>query len=231
MTGKTLCTIQFQRNNCKTNASVFYLDSSKFHICMVELILTYLIGGNAMGNSSPHERIIKNLCKERLLPIGVFQCGSSRVYIDDNGYFFTVIEFQPSGLAKGTYLNIALHFLWNEQDHISYNFPFGSSRVKDFIEYHNDEQFTQAVNTYIDAALKHIYFYRKLCDIETAKTYVKKWSREYANHPRIKELDTVYMLENEVVLEKIRRTRAFWHNKPALKKMKCYTLYDAESSN
>ena len=41
----------------------------------------------------PHDQIIKKLCKDILLALGVFQKGTSRIYIDDNGYFFTVIEF------------------------------------------------------------------------------------------------------------------------------------------
>lgn len=62
-----------------------------------------------MGSNS-HDQIIKQLCKDTLLPLGVFQKGTSRIYIDDNGYFFTVLEFQSSAHAQGTYLNIALHF-------------------------------------------------------------------------------------------------------------------------
>lgn len=32
--------------------------------------------------------IIKQLCKDILLPLGVFQKGNSRTYIDDNCYYF-----------------------------------------------------------------------------------------------------------------------------------------------
>ena len=83
---------------------------------------------------NPHDQIIKQLCKDTLLPLGVFQKGTSRIYIDDNGYFFTVLEFQPSAYTKGTYLNVALHFLWNERDYFSFDFPFGADiRVKNFV--------------------------------------------------------------------------------------------------
>ena len=115
---------------------------------------------------NPHDQIIKQLCKDTLLPLGVFQKGTSRIYIDDNGYFFTVLEFQPSAYAKGTYLNTALHFLWNERDHISFDFPFGADiRVKNFVEYQNDEQFTHEVTKYVQEAAKQVMFYRKLQDI------------------------------------------------------------------
>ena len=172
-------------------------------------------------------QIIKQLCKDTLLPLGVFQKGTSRIYIDDNGYFFTVLEFQPSAYAKGTYLNTALHFLWNERDHISFDFPFGADiRVKNFVEYQNDEQFTHEVTKYVQEAAKQVMFYRKLQDIATAKSYMKKWLRKYRGNPRIDELNTINHLHDEEVLQKIKQTRAFWSSKPSMKKMKNYDVFD-----
>ena len=145
-------------------------------------------------------QIIKQLYKDILLPLGVFQKGTSRTYIDDNGYFFTVIEFQPSAYTKGTHLNIALHFLWNKRDYISFDFPF-ESRVKNFVEYQNDEQFTREVIKYVQEASEQVLFYRKLQDIETAKSYVKKWLRKHKGNPRIDELNTINHLHDEEVLQ------------------------------
>ena len=176
---------------------------------------------------NPHDQIIKQLCKDTLLPLGVFQKGTSRIYIDDNGYFFTVLEFQPSAYAKGTCLNTALHFLWNERDHISFDFPFGADiRVKNFVEYQNDEQFTHEVTKYVQEAAKQVMFYRKLQDIETAKSYVKKWLRKHKENPRIDELNTINHLHDEEVLQRIKQTRAFWRSKPSMKKMKNYDTFD-----
>ena len=170
-------------------------------------------------------QIIKQLCKDILLPLGVFQKGTSRIYIDDNGYFFTVLEFQPSAYAKGTYLNTALHFLWNERDHLSFDFPF-ESRGKNFVEYQNDEQFTHEVTKYVQEAAKQVMFYRKLQDIETAKSYVKKWLQKHKGNPQIDELNTINHLHDEEVLQKIKQTRAFWRSKPSMKKMKNYDTFD-----
>ena len=174
----------------------------------------------------PHNQTIKKLCKDILLPLGVFQKGTSRIYIDDNGYFFTVIEFQPSEFAKGIYLNIALHFLWNEREYIAFDFPF-DSRVKNFVEYQNDGQFTREVTKYVQEAAKQVLFYRKLQDIATAKSYVKKWLRKYKGNPRIDELNTINHLHDEEVLQKIKQTRAFWRSKPSMKKMKIHDVFDA----
>ena len=160
-----------------------------------------------------------------MLPIGVFQKGTSRTYIDDNGYFFTVIEFQPSAYAKGTYLNIALHFLWNEREYIAFDFPF-DSRVKNFVEYQNDEQFAREVTGYVQEAAEQVLFYRKLQDISTAKSHIKKWLRKYKGNPLINELNTINHLYEEEVLQKIKQTRTFWRSKPSMKKMKNYDTFD-----
>lgn len=176
----------------------------------------------------PHNKIIKQLCEDTLLPLGIFQKGTSRLYIDDNGYFFTVIEFQPSAHAKGTYLNVALHFLWNERKYISFDFPFGAEiRIKNFVEYQNDEQFSREVAKYVQEAAEQAMFYRELCDIATAKKYAQKWSRKYKRNSHIGELDTILHLNDEEVLEKIRKTRAFWRSKPSMKQMKIHDVFDA----
>lgn len=185
-----------------------------------------------MSGSNPHDKIIKRICKEVLLPVGVFQRGSSRLYIDDNGYFFTVIEFQPSSWSKGTYLNIALHFLWNKNDFITFDFPLGGkSRVKGFVEYNNDAQFEQAIRLYAELALEHVLFYRTLRDIITAKEYAQKWTSEYPINPYVKELDKMNILDNKDMLQRIKRTRSFWHAKPAMKKMPYHIIYDEQTSS
>ena len=51
-----------------------------------------------MEDNNIHSKIINQVCREVLIPLGVFQKGASRLYLDDNDYFFTVIEF--SSLQK-----------------------------------------------------------------------------------------------------------------------------------
>ena len=174
-------------------------------------------------------RIIKERCKEVLLPLGVFQKGSSRIYIDDNGYFFTIIEFQPSGFSKGTYLNIALHFLWNTREYLSFDFPYGADiRAKPMVVYQNDEQFAREVAEYAREAAKQVLLYRTLQDPKTAKSRINNLTRKYKGNDHIPELDTINHLDDEAVLRRIRQARAFWRSKPSMKKMKKYELYDAQ---
>lgn len=40
-----------------------------------------------MEDKKIHSNIIKQVCKEILIPLGVFQKGTSRLYLDDNDYF------------------------------------------------------------------------------------------------------------------------------------------------
>lgn len=156
-------------------------------------------------------KIIHQQCKEVLLPLGVFQKGTSRIYIDDNGYFFTVVEFQPSSFAKGTYLNVALHFLWKEHEDITYDFSTGpSSRVRDFVEYQDDEQFSREVTKNVAEAKKQILYYRNPKNVKRV----------------MKKIGMIHRINEEEIVQKIRQTRAFWHSKPSMKKMQYYEIYD-----
>lgn len=179
-----------------------------------------------MSTSDQHNRIIKELCKEILLPLGVFQCGSSRVYVDDNGYFFTIIEFQPSSWSKGTYLNIAIHFLWNESKIFTYDFPFSGSRVKNYVEYLNDEQFEQVVREYAEFAREQVLFYRTLCDVKVARKHARKWIWKYRKHPYVHELKKLWKLDTDDMLRRIRNSREFWRTQPKMKKMTYHERYD-----
>ena len=175
-------------------------------------------GGDCLENNS-HNSILKQYCNEAFLPLGIFQKGSSRIYIDDNGYFFTVIEFQPSGYAKGFYLNIALHFLWNERDYLSFDFPSGTGvRLGNFIEYHDDLQFCRELSQAIKKALEQVMFYRTFRDMQVIKRYAKKWTSS--------DLDAFRHLDTQDGLEKIRRTRAYWRSKPSMKKLSHHAVYD-----
>lgn len=52
--------------------------------------------------AAPHSKIINKLAKDTLKPIGVLRKGQSRTWLDDNGWWVTVIEFQPFSWSKGT---------------------------------------------------------------------------------------------------------------------------------
>lgn len=127
-----------------------------------------------MNKSNNINKIIKKLCRE-IFPTDVFQKGNSRVYLDDNGYYFTVIEFQPYSIKKGTFLNVGLNFLFEKGHVLSFLNLYGDERVgRKFIEYINDEQFEKDVKKYVKLANKYILKYRRFADINYAKKYIAK---------------------------------------------------------
>jgi hypothetical protein len=90
-----------------------------------------------------HSKIIAEAAKETLEPLGIFQKGRSRSWIDDRGWWIVNIEFQPSGNSKGSYLNVAAMWLWDENDF--FTFDFGNDvggRIAGFVEYVDEKQFT-----------------------------------------------------------------------------------------
>lgn len=178
-----------------------------------------------MGDSVVvHNKIIKSVCKDILLPAGIFQKGTSRVYFDDNGYFLTMIEFQPSSWSSGTYLNIGLSFLWYERDYFAYDFsPFIAARAMDYVDYKNDEQFGRAIKQYAETALKHALNFRNLRNIDYAKQYFEKWNQKRGSWQALEMLNK---LDSGELQSTIKRTREFWHSKPSMKKMPYDAIFD-----
>lgn len=102
-----------------------------------------------------HDRLIADAAKKLLQPLGLRRKGRSRLWLGDNGWWLTIVEFQPSGFRKGSYLNVAAHWLWSGSGYISFDLgagPDGESRVADFEEYDSDGQFGQAAHRLATAA-------------------------------------------------------------------------------
>ncbi|MFX1398250.1 MAG: hypothetical protein ACFFAS_14550 [Promethearchaeota archaeon] len=120
----------------------------------------------------PHQKIILDLSRTHLRPIGLVQLGRSRTWLDDHGWWTTVVEFQPSSFRKGTYLNAGVNFHWYPQHFLSYDLSY---RAPGFVEYDNDNQFEKGVRKYVDIALEKIEYYRKgLSDLKSASSFILK---------------------------------------------------------
>ncbi|RWI72151.1 hypothetical protein [Mesorhizobium sp.] len=98
-----------------------------------------------------HDRLIADVAKAILVPIGFQQKGRSRVWLLDHGWWLTVVEFQPSAWAKGSGLNVAAHWLWIDQAHLSFDYFEYSEK---FIEYASDAQFEPEVTRLAQAAAR-----------------------------------------------------------------------------
>jgi hypothetical protein len=91
-----------------------------------------------LATSLIHSKIIAQAAKETLSPLGVFQKGRSRTWIDDRGWWIVVVEFQPSSWSRGSYLNVGAMWLWHEKDYFSFDF---GSRIARFVRYSDERQF------------------------------------------------------------------------------------------
>lgn len=89
----------------------------------------------------PHDRIIADAAKSTLGPLNFRRKGRSRTWLADHGWWLAVVEFQPSAWSKGSYLNVAAHWLWSETGSLSVDF---GGRVQEHIEYLSDAQFAPA---------------------------------------------------------------------------------------
>ena len=131
-----------------------------------------------MKAENDHNKIITKAAREILKPSGLFQKGSSRTWIDDNGWFLTVVEFQPSGWDKGSYLNIAVNFLWCNKDYLSFDFAFKDVRQNGFVSFdENEEKFYQKMTAISELALKQVMEYRKFSDINYARKIILKMEK------------------------------------------------------
>jgi hypothetical protein len=99
----------------------------------------------------PHDRLIADAAKAVLRPIGFQRKGRSRVWLADHSWWIGVVEFQPSSWSKGSYLNVAAHWLWTDIGAISFDF---GGRLERFEEYSSDEQFAAAAARLAAAAAK-----------------------------------------------------------------------------
>lgn len=88
-----------------------------------------------------HDTILARYAKSALEPLGFHRKGRSRTWIADHGWWANVVEFQPSSWSKGSYLNVAAHWMWSPSDYLSFDY---GGRIEGFIEYVSDEQFSDA---------------------------------------------------------------------------------------
>lgn len=89
----------------------------------------------------PHDKLIADAAKAVLMPLGFQRKGRSRLWFVDRSWWLAVVEFQPSAWSKGSYLNVAAHWLWTDIGSISFDF---GGRLESFEEYSSDEQFAAA---------------------------------------------------------------------------------------
>lgn len=103
------------------------------------------------SSKNEHGKLITAAAKAALLPLGCIRKGQSRVWYSDQRFWAIVIEFQPSGWSKGSYLNISRKYLWRLGPGST-----GSYRPVDFIPFESLEQFTPLIANMANVAAREV---------------------------------------------------------------------------
>jgi hypothetical protein len=101
-----------------------------------------------------HKKLIDAAARKYLKPLGCIQKGRSRTWLLDRTWFVSIVEFQPSAWAKGSYLNVGAHFLWSWYDHLSFDLGY---RVEGFNEFVTEEQFSQVAEQLARRAVDELH--------------------------------------------------------------------------
>jgi hypothetical protein len=91
-----------------------------------------------MSKPNEHSQLINAAAKAVLQPLGFRQKGRSRVWFADRGFWALVVEFQPSGFGKGSYLNIAATWFWHPDSDWGFNYM---RRASGLVPFETSEQF------------------------------------------------------------------------------------------
>jgi hypothetical protein len=131
-----------------------------------------------------HNKLIKAAAKKAFAPLGMKQDGGSRKWYDDNGWWATVVEFQPSGWGRGSYLNVGVSWMLYEQSYWTFNVGHREHRFESAA---NEEQFEAVLGTMTAAAIARVHDYRKrfasprhAYEYYAAREKNIEWDRYYA---------------------------------------------------
>jgi hypothetical protein len=111
-----------------------------------------------MSSNSEHNDIIARAAQARLAPLGCERVGRSRVWLSDQRAWVIMIEFQPSGFAKGSYLNVAPSWLWYPKSHLT--FDYGPVRFGELVAFEGTQQFEPQAEAMAKQAAQSVEHFR-----------------------------------------------------------------------
>jgi len=127
-----------------------------------------------------HSKLINAAAREILAPMGVRQKGRSRLWYDDHGWWLILVEFQPSGFSRGTYLNVGVNWLWSNFGYFAFH---EGHRVESFVEFEMEEQFNREAHRLAERAAQQVRAYRDtfhsievVADFLAAKAHKGGWT-------------------------------------------------------
>ncbi|MEX8505747.1 hypothetical protein [Leptothrix ochracea] len=129
--------------------------------------------------SADHNAVINAEARRVLKPFGLTRKGTSRVWIDDHGWWTIQVEFQPSAWSKGSYLNVGVNWLLYEGSVGAFN--VGSRVDVPFIEAAGNESFEKdAHNLALRAKAEVAQLRSRFSSLEAAASYYRSCVRQSA---------------------------------------------------
>lgn len=143
-----------------------------------------------------HDKIINMAAKKVLAPHGLFRQGTSRTWLDDNGYFMIFVVFDASNWSKGSFLGVGINFLWEKSemlnDILSYSY---GRRGNEFCEYNgNDDEFQTKLEEFVEMGLQKVMEYRKFKAMDYAKKRLEQKVSDTLENHRFWEVYDLAML-------------------------------------
>jgi len=131
---------------------------------------------SSMAVISPASRLITAAVRERLRPLGLRQQGRSRIWIDDHGWWITIVEFPSPRWRQGSGLTVGAMWLWQDLGHLAFDF---AERVRTTEDFRNEGQFTAVAAALAREAEQRIEDFRiRFADLNsTATTLIERPSR------------------------------------------------------
>ena len=140
-----------------------------------------------------HDKIINIAARKVLSPQGLFRQGTSRTWLDDNGYFMIFVVFDSSNWSKGSYLGVGIDFLWEKSEDLNGIFAYSyGERETEFCKYNgNSDEFQVKMEEFAEIGLRKVIEYRKFKDMDYAK---KCLEQKVSNIPPNRRFWEVYDL-------------------------------------
>jgi len=105
-----------------------------------------------------HNKVITVAAKKALEPLGLRQQRKSRIWYDDRGWWAIVVEFQPSSWSRGSYLNVAVSWMFYERSYWAYDI---GGRAEGFQSASDGQDFEAAMQGVAGQAARLVQGYRE----------------------------------------------------------------------
>lgn len=112
--------------------------------------------------SDPTNVILNGAARDVLRPLGLMQKGRSRTWYDDRGWWLIVVEFQPSGFGRASYLNVGICWLWSAEPKSHTSFDLGYRIPKAGGSFESEQQWRGVVEELVRRAAAEVQRCREL---------------------------------------------------------------------